>query len=98
MPRPWGGWDGHGDERERESEAVLVELQVGDAWARWPWQYGGGEGAGKKRLHCYGNEMGGIENENGMDLHDWSSYLFEHDSALEDDSEVQIIKSIITII
>ena len=86
MPRPWGGWDGRGDERERESEAVLVELD--DAWARWPWQRGGGEGAGKKRLHCYGNEMGGIENENGMDLHDQSSYLFEHDSALEDDSEV----------
>ena len=67
-------------------------MELDDAWARWPWQRGGGEGAGKKRLRCYGNEMGGIENENGMDLHDWSSYLFEHDSALEDDSEVQIIK------
>jgi hypothetical protein len=36
--------------------------------------------------------MGGTENENGMDLHDWSSYPFERDSALEDDSKVQIIK------
>ena len=38
--------------------------------------------------------MGGNENENGMDLHDSSSCLFEHDSALEDDSEV-LKKSII---
>lgn len=84
VPQLWDGWGECDDEGGHGSEAVLVEL--GDAWVRWPWQHGGGEEAGRKRLRWYGNEMGGIENENGTGLHDWSSCLFEHFGAPEDDS------------
>lgn len=67
-------------------------MELDDAWVQLPWQHGGGEGAGRKKLRCYGNEMDGIENENEMHHHGWSFCLCGHDSALEGDSVVQIIK------
>lgn len=60
----------------------------GDAFAQQPWPHDG-ERTGRMKLHCCGNEMGGVENESGRGLHGWSFFLFESESALEVDSMKQ---------